>query len=187
MVSSTVRARRPVRRTIATAVGGVSVALTAACASAPATPPSTSSATEANLGLVDTRIGTGARATTRQCLYVHYVGTLADGRLFESSRTPLPNGQTPSPIVFELGTGSVMPGWEKGLPAMQVGGTRRLFVPYRLAYGASGRPPAIPPRTDLVFDIELMAVAAPLPTSSNAPRAETARTCPAWTSVNRQR
>jgi len=42
-------------------------------------------------------------------------------------------------------------------------------------------------RADLVFDIELMAVAAPLPTSSNAPRAESARTCPTWTAVSRSR
>ncbi len=157
------------------------------CASTPATAASTTATARANLGSVDTQIGTGARAAVRQCLYVHYDGTLADGRAFESSRTPLPSGQMPPPIAFELGAGSVMAGWEKGLVAMQVGGKRRLFVPYAMAYGASGRPPSIPPRTDLVFDIELLAVAPPLPTSSNAPRAEAAHTCPAWASVNRAR
>ena len=141
------------------------------------------------LGVIDSRVGTGARAGRGQCLYVHYVGVLPDGRQFEASRDASASGSgriTP-PIVFELGTRAVMPGWEQGLPGVQVGGVRRLFVPYRLAYGANGRPPAIPPRTDLVFDIELMAVAAPLPTSSNAMRAESAKTCPAWESVNRAR
>ncbi|MEQ1693809.1 MAG: FKBP-type peptidyl-prolyl cis-trans isomerase [Gemmatimonas sp.] len=154
------------------------------CASATSTSASAASADRTELGIIDTRPGSGARAATRQCLYVHYVGTLPDGREFESSRTPLPNGLVPAPIAFELGSGAVMQGWEQGLRAMHVGGTRRLFVPYRMAYGSGGRPPAIPPRTDLAFDVELMALATPLPASSNAPRAETARSCPAWASVN---
>ena len=117
--------------------------------------PSTS-----ELGVLDTRVGTGARAAAHQCLSVHYVGMLPDGRRFESSRDTLPNGRTPPPITFELGAGVVMRGWDQGLVGMRVGGMRRLFVPYRLAYGANGRPPAIPPRTDLVFDVELLAAAA---------------------------
>ena len=129
------------------------------CASATSTSASAASPERTELGIIDTRPGSGARAATRQCLYVHYVGTLPDGREFESSRTPLPNGLAPAPIAFELGTGAVMQGWEQGLRAMHVGGMRRLFVPYRLAYGSGGRPPAIPPRTDLAFDLELLALA----------------------------
>ena len=140
-----------------------------------------------DLGVVDLRPGTGARAMSGSCLYVHYVGSLPNGQTFETSRTTRANGKPADPIAFELGAGSVMPGWEKGLGGMQVGGLRQLWIPFRLAYGASGRPPAIPPRTDLVFDIELLGVAAALPTSSNAPRAESARTCPLWSAVNRSR
>ena len=162
----------------------VSAAL-AGCASSSGGGGGTANASD--LGIIDTRPGTGARAAARQCLYVHYVGALPDGQVFESSRTTGSDRMVPEPIVFELGSGTVMQGWEKGLVNMLVGGTRRLFVPYRMAYGAGGRPPSIPPRTDLSFDIELLAVAAPLPTSSNAARAETARTCPAWSSVSRSR
>ena len=138
------------------------------------------------LGVMDSRVGTGAKAALHQCLYVHYVGVLADGRPFDSTRAPLPNGKVQPPVAFELGSKSVMPGWEQGLVGMQVGGLRRLWVPYRLAYGAGGQPPAIPPRTDLVFDIELMAVTSPLPNSSGATRAESAKSCPSWNTVSRR-
>lgn len=180
----------------------VTLLISTACASSPATSTSSTGNAAAvsaavaaasapkgpgDLGITDTRVGTGARATSRQCLYVHYVGLLADGRKFDSTRDPLPTGQIAEPVAFELGTNAVMAGWEKGLVGMQVGGLRRLWVPYRMAYGAGGQPPAIPPRTDLIFDIELMAVVAPLPNSSNAMRAESAKTCPAWSSVSRGR
>jgi peptidylprolyl isomerase len=159
------------------------------CASAAAssTAASATSQRDDQLSVTDTRVGTGSSARAHQCLYVHYIGLLADGRKFESTRDPLPNGRATPPVTFELGTGTVMPGWEKGLSDMRVGGIRRLWVPYRLAYGAGGQPPAIPPRTDLVFDIELMGVVEPLPSSSNAMRAEGAKQCPAWETVSRLR
>jgi hypothetical protein len=147
----------------------------------------TASSNSDELSVTDTRVGTGNIARAHQCLYVHYVGLLADGRKFDSTRDPLPNGRVTPPVAFELGARAVMPGWEQGLVDMRVGGVRRLWVPYRLAYGAGGQPPAIPPRTDLVFDIELMAIAEPLPSSSNAMRADGAKSCAAWETVSRAR
>ena len=161
------------------------VAMLTACASN-STVQSASTASSNEFGSMDTRAGTGARVTLHQCLYLHYTGMLADGRQFETSRTTNARGVASAPIAFEIGTGTVMPGWEKGLLGMQVGGTRRLFVPFRMAYGASGRPPAIPPRTDLVFDVELIAMSAPLETSSSLPRAEGTKTCATWTNVIRR-
>lgn len=145
-----------------------------------------SNASSNEFGSIDTRAGTGARVTPHQCLYVHYTGMLADGRQFEMSRTTSTPGVASAPIAFEIGTGMVMPGWEKGLLGMQVGGMRRLFVPFRMAYGAGGRPPAIPPRTDLVFDVELLALSAPLEGSSSLPRSAGTKTCATWTNVNRR-
>ena len=168
----------------------LTVVALAACAGATASTggvPAPASSVSGDLGVVDVQPGTGTRALAHQCLYVHYTGVLANGRQFDSTRDSLSNGTLQPPVAFELGAGRVMPGWERGLVGMKVGGQRRLFVPYRLAYGARGRPPSIPPQTDLVFDIELMAIAPTVPTASTAPRAETAQTCPTWTSVNRSR
>ena len=51
----------------------------------------------------------------------------------------------------------VIAGWEMGFEGMKVGGKRRLFLPYQLAYGEKGRG-SIPPKAELVFDVELLDV-----------------------------
>jgi peptidylprolyl isomerase len=124
----------------------------------------------------DVKIGTGAAAEPGKLYKVHYTGYLAsDGTKFDSSyerRTPErdkdgkpvmgPDGKPkmgephPEPIQFPQGRRGVIPGWDQGFTGMKVGGKRRLFIPYQLAYGEMGRPPVIPPKSDLIFDIELL-------------------------------
>jgi len=108
---------------------------------------------------IDTKTGKGAKATSGRDVSVHYTGWLYDeaapehhGRKFDSSRD---RGQ---PIIFPLGAGHVIEGWDKGLEGMKVGGKRTLIIPPQLGYGASGSPGAIPPNATLVFDVELMGV-----------------------------
>ena len=59
---------------------------------------------------------------------------------------------------FRLGAGMVIPGWDYGLEGMKAGTKARLIIPWIMAYGASGRPPKIPPKADLAFDVELVEV-----------------------------
>ena len=115
---------------------------------------------------VDVQLGTGALAEPGQVYAVHYTGWLRDGTKFDSSRD---RGE---PIRFEQGKRRVIPGWDAGFEGMRVGGRRRLFIPYQLAYGVRGRPPVIPPRAELIFDVELVGVS-PAPTAP--PAADSAR------------
>jgi len=105
------------------------------------------------LRYIDTQIGTGPLAELRKFYTVHYTGWLTDGTKFDSSHDH-PGAE---PIVFPYGGRRVIPGWDTGFEGMHVGGKRRLFVPYQLAYGESGRPPVIPAKADLIFDVELVA------------------------------
>lgn len=111
---------------------------------------------------VDVRLGTGAPAEPGQVYAVQYTGWLRDGMKFDSSRD---RGE---PFRFEQGRRRVIAGWDSGFDGMRVGGLRRLFIPYQLAYGVRGRGP-IPPRADLIFDVELVGVA-PAPADSGRAR-----------------
>ncbi len=93
----------------------------------------------------------GAKAESGKRVKVHYSGYLyGTWKLFDSS---VQRGQ---PIEFGLGQGQVIPGWEEGIALMHVGDKMRLIIPFRLAYGADGRPPVIPAKATLIFDVELI-------------------------------
>jgi FKBP-type peptidyl-prolyl cis-trans isomerase len=104
----------------------------------------------AELVIEDIKVGDGAEAKAGQTVTVHYVGTLTDGKKFDSSRD---RGQG---FSFKLGGGQVITGWDQGVAGMKVGGMRKLTIPPELAYGDRGFPGAIPPRSTLVFEVELL-------------------------------
>lgn len=106
----------------------------------------------AELEKIDLVAGTGAEARKGSAVSVHYVGTLKDGTVFDSSRE---RGQ---PFSFMIGQGKVIRGWEMGVVGMKAGGKRKLVVPPHLGYGEDGQPPKIPPNATLVFEIELLHV-----------------------------
>ena len=134
---------------------------------------------------IDITQGTGALAEPHKCFYAHYTGWLANGKKFDSSHDATAQGVPRTPLAFPQGARRVIAGWDAGFEGMRVDGKRRLFIPYQLAYGEAGRPPVIPPRAELIFDVELMAVADTLPRTEPMPRGQPAPPqCPSWERVS---
>lgn len=104
------------------------------------------------MSVIDVEVGPGAAASAGQRYTVHYTGWLRDGTKFDSSR------DRNEPLTFVQGRRQLIAGWEAGFEGMKVGGKRRLLIPYQLAYGEKGSGKVIPPRADLIFDVELLAV-----------------------------
>ncbi len=104
-----------------------------------------------DLQIIDLFEGTGDTVPEGATITAHYTGALCkDGTIFQSSH------DFGDPISFPLS--GVIAGWTKGVPGMKVGGTRRLVIPAAMAYGSSSPAPNIPANSDLVFDIELVAI-----------------------------
>lgn len=96
--------------------------------------------------------GTGNSPAATSNVKVHYTGTFADGKVFDSSV------QRGEPIDFPLN--QVIPGWTEGVQLMKEGAKYKFYIPYKLAYGDNGRGP-IPPKTDLIFEVELIKINTP--------------------------
>ena len=108
--------------------------------------------TASGLKYIEIRPGGGGMPRAGQIVSVHYVATFRDGKKFDSSR------DRNEPLEFALGKGSVIKGWEEGVASMHIGGIRKLIIPYQLAWGEKGDPRGIPPKTDVIFEVELLAV-----------------------------
>ena len=81
---------------------------------------------------------------------VHYRGTLQDGTEFDSSY------KRGEPAIFPLSR--VIPCWTQGVQKLNVGEKAKLFCPAKTAYGERGAPGAIPPNSDLNFEVELLGI-----------------------------
>jgi peptidylprolyl isomerase len=105
------------------------------------------------LGIEDIVVGDGDEATPGTKVTVHYVGvSFKTGEEFDAS------WNRNQPFEFKLGKAQVIPGWDRGVEGMKVGGRRRLTIPSALAYGARGAGAVIKPHEPLVFVVDLLAV-----------------------------
>ena len=108
--------------------------------------------TASGLGYVDLVEGTGPQPKTGDSVSVHYTGWLESGQKFDSSH------DRREPIVFPIGKGHVIKGWDEGVGSMKTGGKRKLIIPAHLGYGQRGAGGVIPPGATLIFEVELVAV-----------------------------
>ncbi len=105
------------------------------------------------LKYVELKVGTGNAAKKGDTVAVHYVGTLTNGKKFDSSR------DRNEPFEFRLGAGMVIKGWDEGVAGIKEGGKRKLIIPADLAYGnrdvGNG---LIPANSTLIFEVELVKI-----------------------------
>jgi len=96
------------------------------------------------------KMGTGTKPTAQNTVKVHYVGTLIDGKEFDSSV------KRNEPATFPVS--GVIPGWTEALQLMPVGSKFKLYLPSKIAYGATGAGEIIKPYSTLVFEVELLEI-----------------------------
>jgi len=97
----------------------------------------------------DLKVGNGPESTNGKYVNVYYSGKL------KSNNQQFDSNLSGKGFKFRLGGSEVIKGWDLGVVGMKVGGKRRLTIPYKMAYGEKGSAPEIPPKADLVFDVEL--------------------------------
>lgn len=110
--------------------------------------------TPSGLTYLITKKGTGRQLKSGDTVILNYTGTLTDGLKFDSSH------DRKEPLVFKLGAGQVIKGWDEGVAKLRVGDHAILVIPGKLAYGSKGIPDVIPPDSTLIFIIEVVDVKA---------------------------
>lgn len=106
--------------------------------------------TASGLYYVRVKEGNGEKPEVGQMVKAHYTGKLLDGTVFDSSV------ERDEPIVFILGVGQVIPGWDEGIMMMSKGEKGMLYIPYYLAYGERAAGDQIVPFSNLIFEVELI-------------------------------
>jgi peptidylprolyl isomerase len=110
--------------------------------------------TESGLQYLEKVAGDGASPQEGDIVTMHFTGTLADGTLFGDSYS------SDQPVVVVYGRGQLLPGWEEGVGMMKAGGEAQMVIPPELGF-ADQPAGAIPPNSQLIFDIELLSVESP--------------------------
>ncbi len=105
--------------------------------------------------IIEEIIGEGLEVVNHSKVSVHYIGKLEDNTEFDNSY------KRNQSFEFQIGIRQVILGWETGLLGMKEGGKRKIYIPYKLAYGDTGAGELIPPKSNLIFDIEVIKVIPP--------------------------
>ena len=102
-----------------------------------------------------TKEGTGRQVLIGEVVKMNYTGRLLDGTVFDSNTDPAFRHQ--EPFEFQIGSGRVIRGWEKGIQQLKKGSVATLYIPSLMGYGEDGGP-RIPANSILIFDLEVLDV-----------------------------
>lgn len=108
--------------------------------------------TSSGLRYIDLKVGEGDETKPGDVVTINFTGWLTDGTKFDSSL------DKKKPLTFKLGAGQVLEGWDQGIPGMRVGGKRKLTIPPALGYGNQAVGTIVPPKSTLVYEIELLGI-----------------------------
>jgi FKBP-type peptidyl-prolyl cis-trans isomerase len=117
--------------------------------------------------------GSGVKPDSGKQVSIMYTGTNLEGKKFDSNiDTSFGHSE---PLQFVIGQMGMIAGFEEAAKMLMKGGKAKAYIPSMLAYGMQGRPPAIMPYENLVFEMELIDVTdAPKPTAPTLPAAPSA-------------
>ena len=113
------------------------------------------------MGVVRTmqKHGNGRTPCVGEEVTVHYVGTLAADTQFKKAGTQFDSSrERKKPLVFVIGIGAVIKGWDEGIMEMSLGEVATLRITSDYGYGEKGMPPVIPPNAELSFEVELLGI-----------------------------
>lgn len=99
--------------------------------------------------------GTGKNAMPGDNVYVNYTAYHSDTIIFDSS---IKKGK---PARITVGTGQVIKGWDLALQLMNTGSKYRVIIPPNLAYGKKGIENRVPPKSQIILDIEVVEILTP--------------------------
>ena len=125
--------------------------------------PTDPSQVNVEFSTTDLVVGTGAEAVAGRTATLPFelwlynpAGTASKGTRIQGSSDPNPQvpGTSFGPVIFVIGSGQLIPGFDQGVRGMRVGGKRRMYIPPSLAYGSQGNN-SIPPNASVVFEVEL--------------------------------
>lgn len=85
-----------------------------------------------------------------EVVMVNYEARIAGGDVYDS------NEELGEPVPLKTNIEMMVPGFEEGLLAMNVGDKGRIMIPMALGYGETGYPGLVPPEADLIIEIEIV-------------------------------
>jgi len=96
--------------------------------------------------------GTGPELKAGQAATLHYVGSLEEGKVFDTTR------ESNEPRKFRIGVDPLIKGWDEAVPGMKVGEVRKMIIPPALGYKETGKGADVPPNATLIFEVELVEI-----------------------------